>query len=220
MHTVSVCTYMHKCACPCGPVPPPWHTPKWCLLEECLLTSWEFIGVQVTAPSLAGSEGHCLWPLGQPNLQGSHWVSVNGWWIFIFLVLKSTFSLKFLLKRWNSAPFSCFFFPSQPRIRVRDEVDTMWLHVASMSPPFPTHTWHPLSWAQLSQPCRRGEVGRATASPYPLILVAPHCSMSALLGPHLHPSSWICQGSQTSSTEGLWLVGSHWGQVTSLSSCL
>lgn len=102
----------------------------------------------MTAPSLAGSEGHCLWPLGQPNLQGSHWVSVNEWWIFIFLVLKSTFYLKIFVKKIETqSPSHVYtysgyhvFFPSRPRIIVRDEVDTVWLDVASRSPPFPTHT--------------------------------------------------------------------------------
>ena len=47
----------------------------------------------MTAPGLAGSEGHCLWPLGQPHLQGSLWVSVNEWMVdFYFLGTKSTFS--------------------------------------------------------------------------------------------------------------------------------
>ena len=36
MHTVSVCTYMHKCACPCGPEPPPWHTPQVVLVGRVL----------------------------------------------------------------------------------------------------------------------------------------------------------------------------------------
>ena len=72
-------------------------------------------------------------------------LGLSEWMVdFYFLGTKEYFFFKIFVKKVKLSPllmFVFFFFsPSQPRIIVRDEVDTMWLDVASLSPPFPIHT--------------------------------------------------------------------------------
>lgn len=68
-------------------------------------------------------------------------LGLSEWMVdFYFLGTKEYFFFKIFVKKVKLSPLLMFFFPSQSRIIVRDEVDTMWLDVASVSPPFPTHT--------------------------------------------------------------------------------
>lgn len=65
---------------------------------------------------------------------------MNGGFLFSWYY-KSTFSLKIFVKKVETqSPSHGFYFPSQPRIIVRDEADPMWFDVASVSRRFPTHT--------------------------------------------------------------------------------